>query len=296
VKPKVRKAVIPAAGLGTRLLPVTKTIPKELLLVVDRPATQYVVEEAVAAGIEEIIFVISRDKESIGDYFTPNRDLDEWLAAQGKGQLVDTLNQLLARIRTTCVYQDQPRGLGHAVLCAQEAVGEEPCIVILPDDLGEADPPLAVQMMHVYEQTGTGVVALERIPQHEIHRYGVIAGRERQPRTYEITDMIEKPPPGTAPSDLAIIGRYILPPEIFPILRHVQPGAGGEIQLTDGLRQLRQQSGLYGYEFTGRRHDVGTTLGFLETTMRLALHNPATRDRMRVLLRELRAEIDGAAS
>ena len=156
VKPKVRKAVIPAAGIGTRLLPVTKTIPKELLLVVDRPAIQYVVEEAVAAGIEEIIFVISRNKESIGDYFTPNRDLDKWLVAQDKGSLVAPLNQLLARIRTTCVYQDQPRGLGHAVLCAQEAVGEEPCLVILPDDLGEADPPLAVQMMRVYEQTGIG--------------------------------------------------------------------------------------------------------------------------------------------
>jgi len=292
VTQKVRKAVIPAAGLGTRLLPVTKAVPKELLLVVDRPATQYVVEEAVAAGIEEIIFVISQNKESIGGYFSPDRDLDAWLASQGKSQLLDSLNRLLARIRTTCVYQDQPRGLGHAVLCAQEAVGEEPCIVILPDDLGEADPPLAVQMMQVYEQTGVGVVALERIPQEEIHRYGVIAGHERKPRTYEITDMIEKPPPGTAPSALAIIGRYILPAEIFSILQQVQPGAGGEIQLTDGLKELRRRSGLYGYEFTGRRHDVGTTLGFLETTLRLALHNPTTRERMRTLLQELRKEID----
>lgn len=293
MKPKVRKAVIPAAGLGTRLLPVTKAVPKELLLVVDRPATQYVVEEAVAAGIEEIVFVISRNKENIGGYFSPDRDLDVWLAAQGKSQLLDNLNQLLARIRTTCVYQDQPRGLGHAVLCAQEAVGEEPCIVILPDDLGEANPPLAVQMMRVYEQTGVGVVALERIPREEIHRYGVIAGHERQPRTYEITDMVEKPSPGTAPSDLAIIGRYILPAEIFAILQQVQPGAGGEIQLTDGLKELRRRNGLYGYEFIGRRHDVGTTLGFLETTMRLALHNPTTREHMRALLQELREEIDG---
>ena len=284
--------MIPAAGLGTRLLPVTKAVPKELLLVVDRPATQYVVEEAVAAGIEEIVFVISRNKENIGQYFSPDRDLDAWLATQGKSQLLDNLNQFLSRIHTTCVYQDQPRGLGHAVLCAQDAVGKEPCIVILPDDLGEADPPLAVQMMHVYEQTGVGVVALERIPRADIHRYGVIAGHERTPRTYEITDMVEKPPPGTAPSDLAIIGRYILPTEIFPILQQVQPGAGGEIQLTDGLKELQRRSGLYGYEFTGRRHDVGTTLGFLETTMRLALHNPTTRERMRTLLQELRKEID----
>jgi UTP--glucose-1-phosphate uridylyltransferase len=285
--PKVRKAVIPAAGLGTRLLPVTKSVPKELLLVVDRPATQYVVEEAVAAGIEEIIFVISENKESIGSYFSPAPDLDAWLSAQGKVHLLNNLNKLLSYIRTICVYQDQPRGLGHAVLCAREVVGEEPCIVILPDDLGEADPPLAVQLIQVYERTGTGVVALERIPREEIHRYGVIAGQEKALRTYEISDMIEKPPPGTAPSDLAIIGRYVLPPEIFPILAQIRPGAGGEIQLTDGLKELRRRRGLYGYEFTGRRHDVGTTLGFLETTIRLALNNPATRDKVRALLREL---------
>lgn len=289
---KVRKAVIPAAGLGTRLLPVTKAVPKELLLVVDRPATQYVVEEAVAAGIEEIIFVISANKESIGSYFSPAPELDQWLASQGKSELLNNLNRLLARIRTTCVYQDQPRGLGHAVLCAQEAVGEEPFIVILPDDLGEAEPPIAVQMVRVYERTGTGVVALERIPRKDIHRYGVIAGEERAPRTYAISDMVEKPPPGTAPSDLAIIGRYILPPEIFSILTQVPPGAGGEIQLTDGLKQLQRRSGLFGYEFTGRRHDVGTTLGFLETTVRLALNNPATGDRMRALIRELTPEIE----
>ena len=288
---RVRKAVIPAAGLGTRLLPVTKAVPKELLLVVDRPATQYVVEEAVAAGIEEIVFVISTNKESIGSYFSPAPDLDEWLISQGKNELLTDLNRLLSHIRTTCVYQDQPRGLGHAVLCAREAVGEEPFIVILPDDLGEADPPIAAQLVQVYERTGTGVVALERIPRKDIHRYGVIAGEERAPRTYAITDMVEKPPPGTAPSDLAIIGRYILPPEIFPILTQVTPGAAGEIQLTDGLKHLQRRSGLFGYEFTGRRHDVGTTLGFLETTVRLALNNPVTQDKMRSLLRELKSEI-----
>ena len=289
--PKVRKAVIPAAGLGTRLLPVTKTVPKELLLVVDRPATQYAVEEAVAAGIEEIVFIISENKESIGHYFSPAPALDTWLADQGKASLLNNLNTLLAHVRTRCVYQDQPRGLGHAVLCAREAVGDEPCIVILPDDLGEADPPLAVQLLHVYERKGTGVVALERIPRDDIHRYGVIAGTEREPRTYEISDMVEKPPRGTEPSDLAIIGRYVLPAEIFPILERVQPGAGGEIQLTDGLKILRQRRGLFGYEFTGRRHDVGTVPGFLETTVRLALNNPATQEKMHALIRELYAEI-----
>ena len=289
--PKVRKAVIPAAGLGTRLLPVTKTVPKELLLVVDRPATQYAIEEAVAAGIEEVIFIISENKEGIGHYFSPAPALDAWLADQSKFSLLDDLNSLLSRIRTRCVYQDQPRGLGHAVLCARDAVGKEPCIVILPDDLGEADPPLAAQLLQVYERKGTGVVALERIPRDEIHRYGVIAGTERESRTYEISDMVEKPPPGTEPSDLAIIGRYVLPAEIFDILERVQPGAGGEIQLTDGLKVLRQRRGLFGYEFTGRRHDVGTVLGFLETTVRLALNNPTTQERMHALIRELHAEL-----
>ena len=288
---KVKKAVIPAAGLGTRLLPVTKTVPKELLLVVDRPATQYAIEEAVAAGIEEVIFIISENKESIGHYFSPAPALDIWLADQGKASLLDNLNTLLSRVRTRCVYQDQPRGLGHAVLCAREAVGNEPCIVILPDDLGEADPPLAAQLLDVYERKGTGIVALERIPRDEIHRYGVIAGTEREPRTYEISDMVEKPPRGTEPSDLAIIGRYVLPAEIFGILERVQPGAGGEIQLTDGLRVLRQQRGLFGYEFTGRRHDVGTVPGFIETTIRLALNNPTTKARMGALIRELHADL-----
>jgi UTP--glucose-1-phosphate uridylyltransferase len=284
---QVKKAVIPAAGLGTRLLPVTKSVPKELLLVVDRPATQYVVEEAVAAGIEEIIFVTSPHKDAIADYFSPSPQLDDWLTAQDKRALLADLNRLLSRVRVTRVYQDQPLGLGHAVLCAREAVGDEPCIVILPDDLGEADPPLAAQLIRVYERTGMGVIALERVPRKDIERYGVIAGREKEPRTYQISDMVEKPDRESAPSDLAIIGRYVLPPEIFPILAQVRPGAGGEIQLTDGLKALQQRRGLMGYEFSGRRHDVGTTLGLLETTVRLALGNPATRKLMRSLLREL---------
>ena len=283
----VRKALIPAAGLGTRLLPVTKAVPKELLLVVDRPAIQYVVEEAVAAGIEEIIFITSPNKDGIANYFAPAPELDSWLVGQGKADLLTGLNHLLSRIRVTCVYQEQPLGLGHAVLCARDAVGAEPCIVILPDDLGEADPPLAAQLIQVYNRTGTGVVALERVPRELIHRYGVIAGQEQTPRTYEISALVEKPPPGTAPSDLAIIGRYVLPPEIFAILAEVRPGVGGEIQLTDALQVLQRRSGLFGYEFTGRRHDVGTPLGLLETKIRLGLSNPATRDRVRALLREL---------
>ena len=286
IKP-VKKAVIPAAGLGTRLLPVTKVLPKELLLVVDRPASQYVVEEASAAGITHIIFVISRSKQDIGRYFAPD---EHRLADRDKEDLLSGLNALLKRVTVSCVYQDEPRGLGHAVLCAQEAVGDEPCIVILPDDLGQADPPLSAQLLRVYERTGKGVLALEQIPRQHIHRYGVIAGQQEAPRTYAISDLVEKPPPGTEPSNLAIIGRYILPPEIFPILTQLQPGAGGEIQLTDGLRVLQQRHGLYGYVFTGRRHDVGTISGLLETTIRLAYHNPGLRDRLREIITELADE------
>jgi len=280
----VKKAVIPAAGLGTRLLPVTKVLAKELLPVVDRPASQYVVEEASAAGITHIIFVVSRSKDDIGRYFAPDarrladRDTENRLAG---------LDALLSRVSVSCVYQDEPRGLGHAVLCAREAVGDEPCLVILPDDLGQADPPLSAQLLQVYARTGKGVLALEQIPRQHIHRYGVIAGRQEAPRTYAISDLIEKPPPGTEPSDLAIIGRYVLPPEIFPILSRVQAGAGGEIQLTDGLRILQQRHGLYGYVFTGRRHDVGTLPGLLETTLRLAYHKPELRDRLRAVMQEL---------
>ncbi len=280
----VKKAVIPAAGIGTRLLPVTKVLPKELLLVVDRPAVQYVVEEASAAGITHLIFVISRSKQNIGRYFAP---AEQQLADRDKYALLSGLNALLKRITVSCVYQEEPRGLGHAVLCAQEAVGDEPCIVILPDDLGQADPPLSAQLLQVYARTGRGVLALEQIPRQDIHRYGVIAGHQEAPRTYAISDLVEKPAPGTEPSDLAIIGRYVLPPEIFPILTQVQPGAGGEVQLTDGLRVLQQRHGLYGYVFTGRRHDVGTIPGLLETTIRLAYHNPSLRERLREIITEL---------
>lgn len=283
----VKKAVIPAAGLGTRLLPATKVLPKELLLVVDRPASQYAVEEASASGITHIIFVISRSKQDIGRYFTPD---PQRLADRDKAGLLSGLNALLERTAVSCVYQDEPRGLGHAVLCAREAVGDEPFVVILPDDLGQADPPLSAQLLQVYEQTGTGVLALEQIPRQHIHRYGVIAGHQTAPRTYAISALVEKPPPGSEPSDLAIIGRYVLPPDIFSILTQVRPGAGGEIQLTDGLRVLQQRHGLYGYVFTGRRHDVGTIPGLLETTIRLAYYNPGLRERLREVITELADE------
>jgi UTP--glucose-1-phosphate uridylyltransferase len=289
---KVRKAVIPAAGLGTRLLPITKAVPKELLLVMDKPAIQYVVEEAIAAGIEEVIFILSDNKEAISSYFTPAPQLEEWLAKQGKGELLDELTQITRHLRITTVYQDQPLGLGHAILCARETVGQEPFLVILPDDLGDGEIPLATQLLSVYEKYGSGVVALERIPWEETQRYGVIRGQEREERIYEIRDLVEKPAPDTAPSDLAIIGRYILPPEIFSLLSEVLPGAGGEIQLTDALRELRRRAKLFGYEFVGRRHDAGTMLGLLETSLRLAMKKPQWQPRLRSLLQELLSNED----
>ncbi len=283
----IRKAVIPAAGLGTRLLPLTKAIPKELLPVGDRPAIQYVVEEALAAGIGEVILVLSKRKEALSHYFAADPELEGWLTRQGKEALLEGLHRLTRHLKMTTVYQEEPLGLGHAVLCAHRAVGEEPFLVMLPDDLGEAEPPLSVQLLDVYEKHGQGVLALERVSWEEVSRYGIVRGEEKEKRVYEIQDLIEKPSPEAAPSNLAIVGRYILPPTLFPLLAQASPGAGGEIQLTDALRELRKREGLWGCEFVGLRHDTGTLLGLLETNIRLALKNPQWQPHLYALFQEL---------
>ena len=283
----VRKAVVPAAGLGTRLLPLTKVVPKELLPAGDRPAIQHVAEEARSAGADELILVLSRRKAAVGEYFAAAPDLERWLAGQSKEDLLGELNRLVAALKTTSVYQDEPLGLGHAVLCAREAVGEEPFLVILPDDLGDAEPSLARQMVQVYEQYGSPVVALEQVADSQVERYGIIKGRKLDERIYEISDLVEKPPRESAPSNLAVIGRYVLPPEIFSLLEQVRPGAGGEIQLTDALRSLCRQRTLLGCEFRGRRYDTGTLLGLVETNLRLAMKVPEWRPALRSVIREL---------
>lgn len=284
---KIRKAVIPAAGWGTRFLPATKAVPKELLPLFDKPIIQHTVEEAVASGIEEIIIVTSPGKASLKAHFAPHEKLESALAEKGD-------KELLQKVRRTCqladirfVTQTEPKGLGHAVLMAAKAVGEEPFAVFLPDDLFGAEPTVISQMSKVYKKYGGSVLALLRVVPEDTKRYGIVKPQELSKRTYRILDTVEKPGPEKAPSHLAIMGRYILTPEIFDALRATKPGKGGEIQLTDGFTILRRQQDIYGYEFEGTYYDAGKPLGLLKTSVAWGLKHPVIGPELREYLREL---------
>jgi UTP--glucose-1-phosphate uridylyltransferase len=286
----VRKAVFPAAGLGTRFLPATKAQPKEMLPLVDKPTIQYVVEEAVASGLGEIIIVTGRNKRAIEDHFDAAFELEYSLNARGK---VEELAQIktISELASVCyVRQKEPLGLGHAILCARPLVGGEPFGVFLGDDIiGQAPTPCMRQLLDAFETHGGTVIAVERVPRERIHQYGVIAGRPLTPggRVYEITDLVEKPRAEEAPSDLAIIGRYVLTPDIFEVLGETAPDRRGEIQLTDGLRRLRQRRPMYAVEFEGKRYDTGDKLGFLKATVEFALARPDLADDFIAYLRSL---------
>lgn len=260
--------------MGTRFLPATKTVPKELLPILDIPAIQYVVQEAVEAGIQEVIFVTGRGKDSIEDHFDAAPELEQILEERGQTEVVKALRQIADMIEVVSVRQKRPLGLGHAVLCARDLVGEESFAVLLADDLIDSDIPCVRQLLDVYEEKNESVLALMRVPAGEVRRYGVIKGQSLSDRLYEVEDMVEKPKPDQAPSQMAIIGRYILRPEIFPILETTQSGTGGEIQLTDGLLQLARKRKVYGYEFAGERYDVGDKFGFVRATIAYALKRP----------------------
>jgi UTP--glucose-1-phosphate uridylyltransferase len=270
---KLRKAVFPAAGLGTRFLPATKAQPKEMLSLVDKPIIQYVIEEAVAAGITNIIIVTGRGKNAIEDHFDVSYELEKLLEERGKTDLLEEVRAISSMINVSYVRQGQTLGLGHAVLMARDLVGDEPFAVMLGDDIIDAPVPCMRQMVDAFEQVGDPVIAVCQVPREEISAYGVIDGTlERgSDRLYRLRDMVEKPPPDQAPSDLAIIGRYILTPDIFEALATTPRDAGGEIQLTNGLRALRKHRRLYGYRFEGKRHDAGNKLGFLKATVEFAL-------------------------
>jgi UTP--glucose-1-phosphate uridylyltransferase len=287
---KVRKAVLPVAGLGTRFLPATKAVPKEMLALVDTPSIQLIVEECVAAGIEEIIFVTARGKSAIEDHFDRAGELEALLDKKGKQADLALVRKPTEMARYISVRQGEPRGLGHAVLCAREAVGDEPFVVALGDDLIDADVPGARQLINVYEKTGTGVIALKEVPAGQEHMYGIVDGEAAGPRQMKIRKLVEKPAPGTAPSRMAIIGRYVLPPEIFPILADTKPGKGGEIQLTDGLATLCERHGLAGYEFEGHRHDVGDRAGYVVAMVHYALKRADIADDVRAGITRLLAE------
>lgn len=283
----VKKAVIPVAGLGTRFLPATKAVPKELLPIVDIPAIQVVVEEVVTAGIEEIILITGRGKEAILGHFDYSYELEDILEKRGKTELLERLRHISEMVRAVAVPQKTPHGLGHAVLCAKSIVGDNPFVVVLPDDIIDANPTVTAQLIDGYKQYGTGVVAIQEVPPSDTHMYGIISGDKMGPNTFRINGLIEKPAPGKAPSNHAVIGRYLLPPEIFDYLEQTTPGHGGEIQLTDALQKLAANEGLVGHAFTGRRHDIGDKLGFLKANVEYALGRPEFGDTFRRYLRDL---------
>jgi UTP--glucose-1-phosphate uridylyltransferase len=277
---KLRKAVIPVAGLGTRFLPATKTVPKELLPIVDIPSIQYVVQEAVDAGIEEIIFVTGRGKDGIEDHFDDAPELEQVLADRGQLEMVKMLRRIAEMTEVVSVRQKKPLGLGHAVLCARDLVGAEPFAVMLADDLIDSETPCIRQLSDIFERTDESVVALMEVPETEVQQYGIIKGKVLKERLYQIEATVEKPPAKEAPSRMAIIGRYVLRPEIFSILQKLPPGKGGEIQLTDGLAQLVRERKVYGCEFLGDRYDIGDKFGFVRATVAYALKRPDLKDKV----------------
>ncbi len=283
----VRKAVFPAAGLGTRFLPATKAQPKEMLPLVDKPMIQYVVEEAVASGLSEIIIVTGRGKRAIEDHFDAAFELEYYLNDRGKVEELAQIKTISELASVSYVRQKEPLGLGHAILCARALVGDEPFAVFLGDDIIAARVPCMRQLLDVFERYDEPVLAVERVPRERLSQYGVIAARQVADTVYEILDLVEKPRPSEAPSDLAIIGRYVLTSDLFGILADTQPDARGEIQLTDALRRLRARRPMYAVAFDGKRFDTGDKLGFLKATVEFALARPDLADAFRAYLKSL---------
>lgn len=284
---KVRKAVIPAAGLGTRFLPATKATPKEMLPIVDKPTIQYIIEEALASGIEDILIITGRSKRAIEDHFDRSIELELNLEAAHKEQELEMVRKI-SDIRIHYIRQKEPRGLGHAILCAQQFIGDEPFAVLLGDDVVDSRVPALKQLIDVYERTGASVLGVQEVPQEKVSSYGIV---ESQPtgekRTFTVQDMVEKPKVEEAPSRLAVLGRYVINPEIFPILEHTAPGRGNEIQLTDALKVLAKEQPMYAYNFEGRRYDVGDKQGFLEATVEMALKRTDLRDKFLAYLQDI---------
>ncbi len=280
------KIVFPVAGVGTRFLPATKEVPKEILPVIDKPLIQYAVEEAVASGLSDFVFITAPGKEALEHYFAPNRELDKFLRRHRKTRLLDDVKRFYKK-KFTYIRQEQALGFGHAIALAEKAVGNQPFAISLPDDLILSARPVMAQMLEVYEKYKSPLIAFMKVPQEEAPRYGIAAGPFLEERVFRIEKLVEKPAPGAAPSNYAVIGRYIMTPDIFPLLKMEKKGAGSEIQLTDAVVELMKQRQVLGYFFEGRRFDAGTTLGYIETLVHVALQRQDTRDFTRRLLREL---------
>lgn len=274
---KVRKAIIPAAGLGTRFLPATKAMPKEMLPIVDKPTIQYIVEEAVASGIEDIIIVTGKGKRAIEDHFDYSFELEENLIQKQKFDLLEKVKEP-SKVDIHYIRQKEPKGLGHAVWCARKFIGDEPFAVLLGDDIVQSDTPCLRQLMDEYDRTLSSVIGVQTVSPEETHRYGVIDPSDQSGRRYQVNHFVEKPKQGTAPSNLAIMGRYILTPEIFMFLEQQELGAGGEVQLTDAIQKLNQIQRVFAYDFEGVRYDVGEKFGFIKTTIEMALKDETLRD------------------
>ena len=284
---RIRKAILPAAGLGTRFLPATKAQPKEMLPIVDKPTIQYVVEEAVASGIQDIIIVTGRGKNAIEDHFDRSLELEIALERQGKDEQLQEI-QRISELTSFCyIRQKEPLGLGHAILVAKALVGNEPFAVLLGDDIIDAEVPCLRQMMSAFERHRAPIIAVQQVPREETSSYGIIDHKSVEDSLYQILDLVEKPSPETAPSDLAIIGRYILTPDIFEALEHTLPDEKGEIQLTNGLKLLLRTQAIYGLAFHGRRYDAGSKLGFLKATVQFALKRPDLAPGFRAYLRTI---------
>ncbi|HPX62159.1 MAG TPA: UTP--glucose-1-phosphate uridylyltransferase GalU [Deltaproteobacteria bacterium] len=282
---KIKKAVFPVAGLGTRFLPATKSSPKEMLPLIDKPLVQYVVEEAVAAGIEQILFVTGRNKRAIEDHFDISTELELHLEEKGKDATLRQVREISDLVEIFYVRQKQALGLGHAILCARDFINHEPFAVLLGDDIIDSERPCLRQLLDVFEQHNGSVLALEKVPMENISSYGCVKAEQLAERVFNITDMVEKPKREEAPSDMAIIGRYVLTPQIFRILEQQQPGKGGEIQLTDAILKLSGQEKVYGCLFEGLRHDCGDKLGFLKATVDMALKRDEFRQDFEAYLR-----------
>lgn len=289
---KVRKAIIPAAGLGTRFLPATKAQPKEMLPIVDKPTIQYIIEEAVASGIEDIIVVTGRNKRSIEDHFDRSIELELELERSGKNEMLQMVREISEMANLHYIRQKEPRGLGHAILAASHFIGDEPFAVLLGDDVVISQKPCLGQMMEVYNEYQTSILGVQTVAHDQVNKYGIIDGHMVDERIFKVDDMVEKPDQDEAPTDVAVLGRYIITPQIFPLLETQDAGKGGEIQLTDALRRLAKEQPVYAYDFKGHRYDVGTKNGFIQANIEFALRDAALKDEMKQYLNALHENMD----
>lgn len=293
---KVRKAIIPAAGLGTRFLPATKAQPKEMLPIVDTPTIQYIIEEAVEAGIEDIIIVTGRNKRSIEDHFDRSIELELELERNNKTETLDMVREISEKANIHYIRQKEPRGLGHAILAAQHFIGEEPFAVLLGDDVVVSKQPCLGQLLDVFNEYQTSILGVQTVPHEVVNKYGIIDGKQVDDRVYKVKDMIEKPDLDQAPTNVAVLGRYIITPQIFEYLETQDAGKGGEIQLTDALKRLAKVQAMYAYDFKGHRYDVGSKVGFIQANIEFALRNDELKDEMREYVKKLNEDMDNMLS